>query len=175
MATPTIPVPTPTPASPRVVDDFSDPSRYSSEQNALGFYVGDDGTVTSRTTVQADWLLLNVNADSYWYTNLGAPNTCNDYSSFTQLSLAIRYPTTKRIGFNVVVQDTDSTTCTGLTQHSFNAATLINSATAGSDGWLHLDIPLTNFAGVDLTSLRAISLAGFTATGQVEVDYIYFS
>ncbi|KAF9154211.1 hypothetical protein BGX20_004734, partial [Mortierella sp. AD010] len=175
MATPTIPVATPAPASPLVVDDFSDPSRYSSEQNALGFYTGDDGTAASRITVQADWILLNFNTNTYWYSNLGPANTCNDYSSFTKLSLAIRYPTTTRIGFSVVLQDTEATTCTGLTQHSFDVTAMINSATAGSDGWLHLDILLTNFVGVDLTRLRAVSLASFASAGQVEVDYIYFS
>ncbi|KAF9343080.1 hypothetical protein BGX26_006290 [Mortierella sp. AD094] len=132
MASPTVPAPTPTPASPRVVDDFSDPSRYSSEQNALGFYTGDDGTVTNRTTVQADWLLLSYDANTYWYTTLGAPNTCNDYSQFT-------------------------------------------NATPGSDGWLHIDLPLTNITDVDFKSMRAISLAKFASAGQVEVDYIYFS
>ncbi|KAF9991703.1 hypothetical protein BGZ79_004107, partial [Entomortierella chlamydospora] len=175
MATPTIPAPTPTPSSPRVVDDFSDPSRYSSEQNALGFYTGDDGTAASRISVQADWLLLNVNNNTYWYSNLGPANTCNDYSSFTKLSLAIRYPTTKRIGFSVVIQDTETTACTGLIQHSFDVTALINSATAGSDGWFHLDIPLTNFNGTDLTRMRAVALTSFASACQVEVDYIYFS
>ncbi|KAF9997598.1 hypothetical protein BGZ80_006958 [Entomortierella chlamydospora] len=174
MASPTIPAPTPTPTNPRMVDDFSDPTRYSNEENALRFYTGDDHTVTERTTVQDDWLLLSFNTASYWYTLLGASNTCNDYSQFTKLNLAIRYPTNKRIGFNMVIQDTTSGTCTGITQHSFNVTSLINSATAGSDGWLHLTLPLTDFSGANLKSLSAISIAGFVSSGQVEVDYIYF-
>ncbi|KAG0311324.1 hypothetical protein BG000_006704, partial [Podila horticola] len=41
---PTVPPPTPTPSNPRLIDDFADPQRYSSEQNAMGYYTGDDGT-----------------------------------------------------------------------------------------------------------------------------------
>ncbi|KAF9432255.1 hypothetical protein BGZ76_011067 [Entomortierella beljakovae] len=173
---PTLPAPTPVPAIPRVVDDFVDPARYSSEQNALGFYTGDDQTVTARTTVQADWLLLSFSTSSYWYTLLGQPDTCNDYSQFTTLNLSVRYLTSTKIGFKVVLQDIlNPSDCTGLEQHILDVTSMINSATAGSDGWLHLDIPLTSFTGVDLTKLRAVSLAQFASAGQLELNYIYFS
>ncbi|KAG0007995.1 hypothetical protein BGZ81_004422 [Podila clonocystis] len=145
---PTAPPPTPTPSNPRLIDDFADPQRYSSEQNAMGYYTGDDGTVANKSTVQGDWLLLSVNPTTYWYTNLGPDNTCNDYSAYTKLSLA----------------------------HSFNVTALIKTATpVGPDSWLHLDLPLTNFDTLDKTRLKAVSLTGFTQNGQVEVDYIYFS
>ncbi|KAF9109108.1 hypothetical protein BGX27_007988 [Mortierella sp. AM989] len=173
--TPTIPPPTPTPASPRVIDNFSDPQRYSNEQNAMGYYTGDDGTSTARPTVQADWLLLTFSTSTYWYTLLGAPDTCNDYSQFTTLNLSIRYPTSTRIGFNVVLQDTLSGSCTGLTQRPLDVTSLITAVTAGSDDWLHLNLPLSSFTGVDLTRMRAISLAGFKSAGRVEVNYLYFS
>ncbi|KAF9315894.1 hypothetical protein BG003_002582, partial [Podila horticola] len=173
---PTVPPPTPTPSNPRLIDDFADPQRYSSEQNAMGYYTGDDGTVANRTTVQADWLLLSVKPTSYWYSTLGPANTCNDYSAYTKLSLAVRYPATTRIGFNVVIQDVDAASCSKQTQHTFNVTTLINAATpVATDNWLHLDLPLTNFGTFDAKSLKAVSLAGFTQSGQVEVDYIYFS
>ena len=176
IASPTIPAPTPTPTNPRMVDDFSDPQRYSSEMNALGYYTGDDGTVSSRTTVQDDWLLLSYTTSSYWYTLLGAANTCSDYSQFTKLSLAVRYPTMQRIGFSVVLQDTNNVTCTGQTEHPLDLTMLINGATAGNDGWLRLDLPLINFGNAtDLRSMRAILLQNFASAGQVEVDYIYFS
>ncbi|KAF9100556.1 hypothetical protein BGX27_000342 [Mortierella sp. AM989] len=175
LPTPTIPPPTPTPSSPRIVDDFSDPQRYGTEMNALGFYTGDDGTVTSKTTVQADWLLLSFSTSSYWYTNLGGPETCSDYSQFTTLSIAIRYSTATRIGFNVVLQDTANDQCNDSLQRPFDATNLINSATAGSDGWLNIDIPLSKFVGINLTKMVAISFSNFKSAGQVEVDYIYFS
>ncbi|KAF9933718.1 hypothetical protein BGZ75_003551 [Mortierella antarctica] len=175
MSTPTVPAPTPAPNNPRVVDDFSDPQRYSSEKNALGFYTSDDNTSSARDSVQADWLLLSVTPSSIWYTLLGAPTTCNDYSAFTKLSLAIRYPTTTRVGFNVVLQDAAAGGCTGQTMHSFAATTMIKAAVAGSDGWLHLDIPLTSFGNLDKTRMRAVMLNTFAASGQVEIDYVYFS
>ncbi|KAF9199555.1 hypothetical protein BGZ49_010300 [Haplosporangium sp. Z 27] len=175
IASPTIPAPIPTLTSPFIVDDFSDPSRYSTEQNALGFYTGDDNTVTQRSTVQADWLLLSFTNASYWYTLLGPASTCNDYSRFTKLSLALRYPTASRIGFSVDVQGNDNTTCTTLVRHPQDITPLINAATAGNDGWLHIDLPLSNITNIDLKSLRSISLAGFASTGEVEIDYIYFS
>ncbi|KAF9581192.1 hypothetical protein BGW38_001888, partial [Lunasporangiospora selenospora] len=134
IATPTIPPPTPTPALPRLLDDFSDPQRYNSGVNVLGFATGDDNTVTQKTSVQGDWLLLNVNANTFWYSLVGNANTCNDYSKYTKLSLAVRYPTSTRIGFNVVLQTTLGSDCTGLSQYSFNATPMIKSATAGSDG-----------------------------------------
>ncbi|KAF9433230.1 hypothetical protein BGZ76_009719 [Entomortierella beljakovae] len=172
---PTVPAPTPTPASPRIVDDFADPQRYGTEKNAMGFYLGDDGTVTSRTSVQADWLLLNVNNASYWYTNLGDHNSCGDYSQFTQLNLAVRYPTATRIGFNVVLQDADNATCTVGIRHPYDITSLVTKATAGSDGWLHLDLPLTNFTELDTKNLKSLSFTNFASAGQVEIDYIYFS
>ncbi|KAG0308180.1 hypothetical protein BGZ99_001209, partial [Dissophora globulifera] len=175
MATPTVPAPTPTPTNPKMVDDFSDPQRYGNEMNALGYYTGDDETVSAKTTVQGDWMLLSYTPTTYWYTLLGAANTCNDYSQFTKISLAVRYPTTKRIGFSVVLQETDSSTCTGLTQHPLDVTTLINGATAGSDKWLHLDLPLTSFGSINLHNMKAIVLSNFASAGQVEVDYIYFS
>ncbi|KFH67446.1 hypothetical protein MVEG_06178 [Podila verticillata NRRL 6337] len=176
IASPTVPPPTPTPNNPRMVDDFADPSRYSSEQNAMGYYTGDDGTVTYRTSVQGDWLMLSVNPTSYWYTLLGPADTCNDFSAYKTLSLAVRYPTTTRVGFNVVIQDVDAASCSEMTQHPFNATALINAATpVGPDNWLHLDLPLTNFGTFDAKSLKAVTLSGFTVNGQVEVDYLYFS
>ncbi|KAF9567441.1 hypothetical protein EC968_003241 [Mortierella alpina] len=175
MSTPTVPPPTPTPSNPRVVDDFSDPQRYSSEQNALGFYTSDENTSSTRDSVQADWLLLSVTPSTIWYSLLGAPTTCNDYSAFTKLNLAIRYPTATRIGFNVVLQDAVAGGCSGQTMHSFAATSMIKAAVAGSDGWLHLDIPLTSFENLDKTRMRAVMLDTFAANGQVEIDYVYFS
>ncbi|KAG0011266.1 hypothetical protein BGZ80_000806 [Entomortierella chlamydospora] len=175
MASPTIPAATPTPTNPRMVDDFSDPSRYSNEENALGYYTGDDDTVTQRTTVQGDWILLTFDTSSYWYTTLGASNTCNDYSQFTKINFAVRYPTSTIVGFNFVLQTTNSGTCTGLNQYPVDVTSLITAATAGSDGWLHVTIPLSQFTGIDLTSMRAITISGFKSAGQVEMDYIYFS
>ncbi|KAF9947393.1 hypothetical protein BGZ72_010591 [Mortierella alpina] len=175
MSTPTVPAPTPAPSNPRVVDDFSDPQRYTSEQNALGFYTSDDNTSSGRDSVQADWLLLSVTPSTVWYSLLGATTTCNDYSAFTQVNLAIRYPTATRIGFNVVLQDAVAGGCTGQTLHSFAATTMIKAAVAESDGWLHLDIPLTNFGNLDKTRMRAVMLNTFASSGQVEIDYIYFS
>ncbi|KAF9370688.1 hypothetical protein CPB97_002538, partial [Podila verticillata] len=176
IASPTVPPPTPTPNNPRMVDDFADPSRYSSEQNAMGYYTGDDDTVANKTTVQGDWLLLNVKPISYWYTLLGPANTCNDFSAYKTLSLAVRYPTATRVGFNIVIQDVDAASCSKTTQHPFNATALINAATpVGTDNWLHLDLPLTNFGTFDAKSLKAVTLSGFTTNGQVEVDYLYFS
>ncbi|KAG0344222.1 hypothetical protein BG004_004633 [Podila humilis] len=174
---PTVPPPTPTPLNPRLVEDFSDPSRYSINKNALGYYTGDDGTVTSRSSVQADWLMLSVNPSTYWYTNLGPDNTCNDYSAYSTLSIAVRYSTATRIGFNVVIQEMDATTCSGeMTQRVFNATPLINAATPQpADNWLHLDMPLSNFGAINKASLKAVSIAGFTGTGQVQLDYVYFS
>ncbi|KAF9109107.1 hypothetical protein BGX27_007987 [Mortierella sp. AM989] len=173
--TPTIPAPTPTPPIPRIIDDFSDLQRYSNEQNALGYHTGDDNTGLEVSSIQADWLLLIFSTSTYWYTLLGAPDTCNDYSQFTTLNLAVRYPTLIRTGFNVVLQDTLSGSCTGLNQHPLDVTSLINSATATSGGWLHLDLPLSSFTGVDLTRMRAVSLAGFESAGLIEIDYIYFS
>ncbi|KAG0197183.1 hypothetical protein BGX28_009304 [Mortierella sp. GBA30] len=177
MATPTVPAPTPTPTNPLVIDDFADPSRYSNQMNALGYYTSDDNTVSSRTSVQGDWLLLNVSPTTYWYSLLGAQNTCSNYGNYTKISLAVRYPTSARVGFSVVLQDTDPASCTGQTSHTYSATTLINSAVAGNDGWFHLDIPLGNstFGNVDLKSMRSVMLNTFTVSGQVEIDYIYFT
>ncbi|KAG0071543.1 hypothetical protein BGZ92_004258 [Podila epicladia] len=166
---PTVPPPTPTPLNPRLVEDFADPQRYSAEQNAMGYYTGDDGTMSAKSTVQADWLMLSVKPTSYWYTNLGPDNTCNDYSGYTKVSLAVRYPTATRIGFNVVIQEVDAASCSQLTQHEFNATALIKAATpVGPDSWLQLDLPLTNFGTVDKSRLKAVSLSKFTQNGQVE-------
>ncbi|KAG0328464.1 hypothetical protein BG000_000481 [Podila horticola] len=131
----------------------------------MGYYTGDDGTVANRTTVQADWLLLSVKPTSYWYSSLGPANTCNDYSAYTKLSLAVRYPATTRFGFNVVIQDVDAASCSQLTQHTFNVTTLINAATpVDPDNWLHLDLPLTNFGTFDAKSLKATHTAVPTTT-----------
>ncbi|KAG0000795.1 hypothetical protein BGZ79_005451 [Entomortierella chlamydospora] len=175
MPTPTVHAPTPTSTNPRMVDDFSDPSRYSSEENALGYYTGDDDTVTQKTTVQGDWILLTFDTSSYWYSTLGAPNTCNDYSQFTKVNFAVRYPTSTITGFNIVLQTTNNSTCTGLNQYPVDVTSLITAATAGNDGWLHIEVRLTQFTGADLTRMRAITLSGFKSAGQVEIDYIYFS
>ncbi|KAF9425958.1 hypothetical protein BGZ76_002996 [Entomortierella beljakovae] len=171
---PTIPAPTPTPAIPRIVDDFSDPQRYGRERNALGFYTGDDNSVPAKTTVQNDWLLLTFVKTSFWYTTLG-DNTCNDYSAYNQLNLSIRYPTSTRIGFNITLQETDVSTCTTIIRHSLNATSMINSATVGSDGWLHISTPLTSFSVGDLKNLRAVALEAWANPGQVEINYISFS
>ncbi|KAF9202987.1 hypothetical protein BGZ49_006899, partial [Haplosporangium sp. Z 27] len=175
MTTPTPPVPTPASNNPLIVDDFSDPSRYSNGSNALGFYTDDDHTMIQRTTVQDDWLLLSFAPSSYWYTLLGEANTCNSYSKYTHLSLALRYVNTTRVGFNVVLQDVDNSTCSTMAQHPQNATALINAATPASDGWLHIDLPLANFTGANLNSLKAITFANFNTYGQVEIDYITLS
>ncbi|KAF9173779.1 hypothetical protein BGX21_010238 [Mortierella sp. AD011] len=175
MASPTIPAPTPTPTNPLMVDDFVDPSRYSSGSNALGFYTDDDNTMTERTSVQADWLLLNFDTSSYWYTLLGEDNTCNDYSKYSSLNLAVRYPYSSPIGFTVVLQTNDAATCTQMTQYPFSVTSLVNSATPGSDGWLHISVPLSSYTGADLTSMKAITIAGFPTDGTMEIDYLYFS
>ncbi|KAG0011263.1 hypothetical protein BGZ81_002286, partial [Podila clonocystis] len=173
LPSPTLPPPTPTPATPRIVEDFSNPQRYGTEKNALGFYVGDDGTVASRTTVQADFLLLNVTSASYWYTFLGDATTCNDYSAFTQVNLAVRFPVGKVFGFDVVVQDADATGCTTLVRHPVNVKSLLK--TPVNDGWYHLDLPLSGFAGLNATRLKSVSLSGFEAAGLLEVNYVQFS
>ncbi|KAG0079033.1 hypothetical protein BGZ93_003302, partial [Podila epicladia] len=147
--------------------------RYGTEKNALGFYVGDDGTVASRTTVQADFLLLNVTSSSYWYTLLGDATTCNDYSAFTQVNLAVRFPVGKVFGFDVVVQDADTTGCATQVRHPVNVKSLLT--TPVNDGWYHLDLPLSGFEGLNPTRLKSVSLSGFETAGLLEVNYVQFS
>ncbi|KAF9311130.1 hypothetical protein BG003_007729 [Podila horticola] len=173
LPSPTLPPPTPTPATPRIVEDFSDPQRYGTEKNALGFYVGDDGTVASRTSVQADFLLLNVTSASYWYTLLGDATACNDYSAFTKVNLAVRFPVGKVFGFDVVVQDADATGCATQVRHPVNVKSLLT--TPVNDGWYHLDLPLSGFEGLNATRLKSVSLSGFETAGLLEVDYVQFS
>ncbi|KAG0008286.1 hypothetical protein BGZ80_003621 [Entomortierella chlamydospora] len=142
--------------------------------NALGFYTDDDITMTERTSVQADWILLTFNTSSYWYSLLGPDNTCNDYSMYSSLNFAVRYPASS-VGFNIVLQTNDNATCTQMTQYPYNVTSLVNSATAGSDGWLHVSVPLSSFAGINLKALKALVVAGFTAAGRIEFDYFNFT
>ncbi|KAF8950482.1 hypothetical protein BGZ52_002347, partial [Haplosporangium bisporale] len=173
LPSPTLPPPTPTPTTPRIVEDFSDPQRYGTEKNALGFYVGDDGTVASRSSVQADFLLLNVTSTSYWYTLLGDATTCSDYSAFTKLNLAVRFPVGKVFGFDVVVQDADASACSTQVRHPLSVKSLLTNPV--NDGWYHLDLPLAGFEGLNSTRLKAVSLSGFETAGLLEVDYVQFS
>lgn len=179
MATPTLPAPTPASTNPFVVDDFSDPQRYGREENAIDVYTSDENSGSAKSSVQADWLLLNVQDATYWYTLLGPRDSCNDYSQFTQLNMAIRFPTATRFTFDVVLQEADEGLLFGCssseqTSYRFNAATMINNAIAGTDQWIHLDIDLQVF-GADLTRLRAVLLDSFSAQGQLEIDYVRFS
>ncbi|KAF9962491.1 hypothetical protein BGZ70_008037 [Mortierella alpina] len=179
IATPTLPAPTPASAHPFVVDDFSDPQRYGNEENAIDVYTSDENSGSAKASVQADWLLLNVKDTTYWYTLLGPRDACNDYSQFTQLNLAIRFPTATRFSFDIVLQEAADDLLSGCssteqTSHCFNATSMINSAMAGADDWIHLDIDLKIF-GADLAKLRAVLLDSFSAPGQLEIDYIRFS
>ncbi|KAF9403519.1 hypothetical protein BGZ94_004573, partial [Podila epigama] len=170
--TPTVPLPSPTPVNPRVVDDFSDPQRYNKEKNVLGFSTGDDGTVTSKTSVQGDYLLLNVDTSSYWYTLLGESSKCNEYSAFKTLHLAVRFPTAKTpFGFDVVLKDADESACSTQVSHAVNVKSILTRASPVQDGWYHLDLPLTKFSELDATRLKSLTLSGFEFAGQLEVDY----
>ncbi|KAG0344221.1 hypothetical protein BG004_004632 [Podila humilis] len=176
LPSPTVPPPTPTPLNPRVVDDFSNPQRYGLEQNALGFYAGDDGTVTAKSSVQADFLLLNVNSASYWYTLLSATaSTCSDYSAFSTLNLSVRFPANKVIGFDVVLQDGDVTDCSTQVRHSLNVKSILEGSKAVGENWYHLDLKLSEFQGLNLARLKSLSVSGFESAGQIEIDYIQFS
>ncbi|KAG9321784.1 hypothetical protein KVV02_004813 [Mortierella alpina] len=181
MSTPTLPAPTPASTHPLVVDDFSDPQRYGNEENAIDVYTSDENSGSAKASVQADWLLLNVKDSTYWYSLLGPRDSCNDYSQFTQLNLAIRFPTATRFGFDVVLQEADDDLLLGCssteqTSYRFDASSMINSAIAGTDGWIQLNIDLgVVFGEVDRTKLRAVLLDSFSATGQLEIDYVRFS
>ncbi|CAO3568325.1 unnamed protein product [Mortierella alpina] len=179
MATPTLPAPTPASTNPFVVDDFSDPQRYGNEENDIDVYTSDENSGSAKASVQADWLLLNVKDSTYWYTLLGPRDACNDYSQFTQLNLAIRFPTPTRFSFDIVLQEASYDPLSGCssteqTSHRFNAASMINSAVAGSDDWIQLNIDLNTFEA-DLTKLRAVLFDSFSAPGQLEIDYVRFS
>ncbi|KAF9955497.1 hypothetical protein BGZ72_003663 [Mortierella alpina] len=180
MATPTLPAPTPASVNPRIVDDFSDPQRYGNEKNAIDVYTSDENTGSAKASVQADWLLLNVVKDTtYWYTLLGPLGSCNDYHEFTRLNLAIRFPTATRFGFEVVLQEAAQEVlgCSSTEQKSyrFNVTSMINSAVAGPDEWIPLDIDLGVFSEADPFRLRAVLLDSFSASGQLEIDYVRFS
>ena len=85
--------------------------RYNYQNNSLNQYTYDDGTMRDRTSVQADWLLLDFRNTSYWYTLVGPPNKCNDLSAYRTLQMAFRFPYWKASNFNVNIQGANSTGC----------------------------------------------------------------
>ncbi|RUP49797.1 hypothetical protein BC936DRAFT_141454, partial [Jimgerdemannia flammicorona] len=169
--------PIPVPAVPArvVVDDFSDPVRYNNQNNSLHQYTYDDNTMRDRSTVWADWLLLEFSNASYWYSLLGPNTECNDYSHFTNLNVAFRFPGKKAYSFNVNLQDAVPTACG--TVKAFNAVAVGPNTTyalTDVDTWQQLTIPLTVF-GANLTALKSVTFNKFPGNGIVEVDYIYIS
>ncbi|KAG0270186.1 hypothetical protein DFQ27_000105 [Actinomortierella ambigua] len=176
IASPTLPAATPTPTNPLLVEDFSDPSRYYSGVNARGFATGDDNTGNSRSYVQQDWVLFDFKTTSYWYSVLGAANTCTDLTGYTKVGISVRYPSvTTPFGWQLSVQDTLPGGCTGLQNHYVNMLPYVQAATKNAQGWYDLEIPISAFTGFDITSARGVSIGNFSAAGKLEVDYIYFA
>ncbi|KAF9979140.1 hypothetical protein BGZ73_005308 [Actinomortierella ambigua] len=175
IASPTIPPPTPTPTNPLLVEDFSDPRRYYSGVNARGFATGDDNTGNTRSYVQQDWILFDFKTTSYWFSVLGADNTCTDLTGYTKVGIAVRYPSvTTPFGWQLSVQDTLPGGCTGLRNHYINMLPYVQAATKNAQGWYDIEVPISAFQGLDITRGHGVSIGNFATAGKLEVDYIYF-
>ncbi|KAG0241064.1 hypothetical protein BGW41_006401 [Actinomortierella wolfii] len=173
---PTTPAPTPTPTNPLLLEDFSDPRRYYSGLNARGYPTGDDNTGNDRSYVQQDWILLNFKTTSYWYSDLGEENTCTDLTGYKKIALGIRYPTASQpFAWQLSLQDRLPGGCSGLQNHYLNVLSYIQAATKNSEGWYHIEVPLTAFTGFDITRARGVSIGNFSVSGLLEIDYIYFT
>ncbi|OZJ01926.1 hypothetical protein BZG36_05321 [Bifiguratus adelaidae] len=165
----------PTPTHIVVIDDFSNPVRYNNQNNSLGQYTHDDNTMREHTSVQADRLFLAFSPSSYWYTLVGPPNVCNNYSSYSYLNIGLRFPFGVASAFSVNLQSASLPSCGA---GPFKAVTLGpkgSNATitlSNTNTWQDLNIPLSKFNGTNLTALRAITLNAFSTNGTVELDYL---
>jgi hypothetical protein len=140
-----------------LLDDFSVPSRFSANRNALDYFQNDDKTMQSKGVENGQLIIVPKSKDSYYYSHVKCIKDMTDYGG---ISFDIKIPVGS--SFSVVISYYPSDkTCDGIS-YKKQLKTLLSLGYVSDGTKMNIKIPFSAYDQINTKQIYSVLFSGFT-------------